>query len=381
MLDPEIDDQNLTWDLSSYNECSLSNNSWLSLVFATDIDENINGTLVNKVNMTAKQCTNMIIFKQDSATIVIDEIVNHKPTYENPLPTDDAINVTIDATLSIDVNDSDDDLLKVIFYDASDDSIIKTVSTVNPPKTVTASWNDLQYNTTYSWYVTVNDSIALVQSPDYSFTTEQEPDNQPPQIIGSPTPSNGASNIGLNPWLAVHVSDPNPEDTITITFYKSDGSVIGTDSCSSDCTATVQWSTLDFDTTYSWYVTVSDGLEQVRGPATGNWQFSTETPDVELEVRLVGGLGLSMEIENTGSDSASDVAWTLEVEKRGIFGKDYEPQGDVIPLIGAGVISTKSFSYFGIGRVEITATAACDYAIASDVTVNGLILGPFVIIR
>jgi len=305
VLNPDIDGNILTWDLSNDDNCTLLNGSWLSIMFSTLVEDDAAGILENMVNVSAYRCDDSILFEQDNAIIDVEEVINHKPTIENPVPEHNAVNISIDATLEIDVNDSDDDLLSVKFYDASDDSLIKSYSSVNPPASKTASWNDLDYNTSYSWYVTVDDGIIStpVRSENYSFTTELEPDNMPP-VIGEESPASGSNNIDVNPYLSVEVSDPDIGDMLSITFYTSSGTVIGADSCTSDCTAQVYWPGRSYDRSYSWYVTVSDGIEEVRGPVTGYWSFNTEQmPDIDLNIRLNGGLGVTLEIENGGADN------------------------------------------------------------------------------
>jgi len=350
-------------------------------MFSTLVEDDAAGILENMVNVSAYRCDDSILFEQDNAIIDVEEVINHKPTIENPVPEHNAVNISIDATLEIDVNDSDDDLLSVKFYDASDDSLIKSYSSVNPPASKTASWNDLDYNTSYSWYVTVDDGIIStpVRSENYSFTTELEPDNMPP-VIGEESPASGSNNIDVNPYLSVEVSDPDIGDMLSITFYTSSGTVIGTDSCTSDCTAQVYWPGRSYDRSYSWYVTVSDGIEEVRGPVTGYWSFNTEQmPDIDLNIRLNGGLGVTLEIENGGADSASEVSWTLDIKSKGVFGRIDEVDGDVIPLLNSGATSSVKKSLFGFGRVEIIATAACEYAESEEITKNALVIGPFVI--
>jgi len=379
-VDPVINGSLLSWDLTDDINYTLLNGSWLSIVFATLVDDGVTGVLENLVNVSAYRCDDSYLFKQDTAIITVEEIINHKPEISNPAPVDHAVNVSVDVTLEIDVDDMDNDLLNVSFYNASDDSVIKIVTSVNPPKTVTASFNDLEYNTTYTWYVKVTDGISIVQSEIFLFTTVIEPENYPPVIeLTSVTPSNGAVNVGISPWLAVDISDPD-DDALTITFYQIDGSVIGVDTCSGDCTATIRWSNLEYDTMYSWYVIISDGMEDVRGPLTGYWRFTTETIDIDLEINLKGGLGVTLDVINTGADSASDVAWTVDIESSGLFGRIDMIEGDVIPIIGSSVTQSLKVSVFGIGRVMVTGTASCDYAEPEELVKNAFVIGPIVLI-
>lgn len=95
----------------------------------------------------------------------------------NPYPPDGAINVEIieysdthytDLWLEVDVSDPDGDKLIVCFYDASDDSLIGSCYLTDSDKTITKSWWNISYNTTYSWYVVVNDGYAIM-GDDYPY--------------------------------------------------------------------------------------------------------------------------------------------------------------------------------------------------------------------
>ena len=99
----------------------------------------------------------------------------------NPLPEDDATDVDTSPSLSVFVDDPNNDVLTVVFYNASDDSIIGTDEDVPSGSTAEITWQDLGYNITYSWYAISNDDEHDVQSETWQFTTETK-QNQPPTI-------------------------------------------------------------------------------------------------------------------------------------------------------------------------------------------------------
>ena len=104
----------------------------------------------------------------------------------NPTPEDGAEGVLLDPELSVFVTDPDDDLLDVIFFDSSDDSIIGTDLAVESGSAAKVTWEGLAYNTTYTWYVISDDGIYETRSDNFSFTTKEE-DNTPPEVeITSP---------------------------------------------------------------------------------------------------------------------------------------------------------------------------------------------------
>ncbi len=112
------------------------------------------------------------------------EDINHPP-YKPSDPTleNDSTNIELNPEISIYVEDPDDDNLKVDFFNASDDSIIGTLTNVESGTYATITWNDLSYNMTYSWYAKANDSEYSNTSDLFFFKTKekQEIDN-PPEI-------------------------------------------------------------------------------------------------------------------------------------------------------------------------------------------------------
>jgi len=101
-------------------------------------------------------------------------------------PSDGATDINITATLSVTVDEYlTGELVNVTFFDASDDSVIGTGvadTSLLGGDTVTVNWSGLSYNTTYRWYVTLDDGESNQTEPTWSFTTidEGESPNQPP---------------------------------------------------------------------------------------------------------------------------------------------------------------------------------------------------------
>ena len=84
--------------------------------------------------------------------------------------------------------------------------------------------------------------------------------NFPPNMPTNPLPTNGATGVSINPTLIVNASDPDGDDLIVTFHNASDDSVIGTDTVfGGSGTASVDWLGLSRNTTYYWYVIVSDG--------------------------------------------------------------------------------------------------------------------------
>jgi len=100
---------------------------------------------------------------------------NHAPDNPiNPSPADNEIEVDIFPTLSVKVSDPEEENLNVKFYFNS--TLVKTVKGV--PSGTRVSFNvenTLEYNTTYSWYVEVDDGLLSIQSEIWTFITMEKP--------------------------------------------------------------------------------------------------------------------------------------------------------------------------------------------------------------
>jgi hypothetical protein len=102
-----------------------------------------------------------------------------KPTC--PTPADGEEDVIIDPFLSVHVTDPDGDTMDVSFFDASNDNLIGTDSDVASGSSASVKWENLSYNTTYSWYAVAADKAHETRSDNWSFTTKEE-DNTPPEV-------------------------------------------------------------------------------------------------------------------------------------------------------------------------------------------------------
>ncbi len=115
----------------------------------------------------------------------------NKPS--NPSPADKETDVSLDITLTVHVEDPDtEDELTAYFYRADTDQLIDS-QTQNPVKHVQNNSNircefTLGFNTTFAWYVIVEDELLQNRSDTFFFyTTSTPPDNEPPVVdIGGP---------------------------------------------------------------------------------------------------------------------------------------------------------------------------------------------------
>jgi len=380
--DPTIiipENNTLIWDnLNFYTGEYLSPSESMYLYFDARVTGS--GILNNTVTVIACRCSQCtIVCDTDNATVNVTTGGNYAPEISNPDPADQAENVSYEhVELQVDISDLDGDDMNITFYNATDDSVIDTVTEASNG-TVIGDWGDLSFNTTYSWYVTVSDGIVTVTSDTWEFSTGAEVTNHAPNAPTNPSPSNGMSGVSRSPVLSVFVSDED-DDELTIRFYNAaNDQMIGSDVCTGDCTASVVWTGLTADTRYTWYVTVSDGIETVT---SADWWFRTMLPDVDLDITIRGGLGTTVEIANTGVDAASQVSWSVDIISSGLFGRDWSESGIVSNIPGNDDVIAKKMTIFGIGRVTITVTADCD-SISSPVTLerNAFLIGGYVLLR
>ncbi|TFF89933.1 MAG: hypothetical protein EU548_05570, partial [Promethearchaeota archaeon] len=178
----------------------------------------------------------------------------------NPMPSEGANNVDFNATLSIDVSDDNFNDLNVVFYDASDDSLIGYDMDVQSGKTANITWHNLNGSTTYQWYAIVGDGQAITKSPLYSFTTK----NQAPLAPINPSPVDDAEIFICDPILSVDVFDDS--DEITVLFYDATyGNFLGGEFfVENGGTASTSWEGLEEGKTYNWYALAFDGINTTR---------------------------------------------------------------------------------------------------------------------
>ncbi|WP_435125367.1 hypothetical protein [Halobaculum sp. D14] len=166
-------------------------------------------------------------------------------------------------------------------YDSGGSWTAANSTTVTSAGNVTLSLPSVASST---WRVRVEVSRT---APDAAFALRDERilfNNSAPAVAGaSASPSGGATISTTDPQLSIDVSDPEfgsaQGDQVTVTFYDAaDDSVIGTDTLSSNGTATTTWSNLTGGS-HSWYVTVEDQY----GATTTSATFTFAAP---AELRL-----------------------------------------------------------------------------------------------
>jgi len=217
-----------------------------------------------------------------------------KPT--NPSPANDAIDVTTSPILRVEVVDLDDDDMNVTFYDWTDDSLIGEDVSISSGNTASVTWSGLSMRTAYQWYAVADDGTETTASDVWSFTTEVR-GNNPPDVPTNPSIPDGYSDVSTEPILSINVSDPDG-GTLDVTFYDaSNEKIIGIDNdVHSGQTASVSWSGLSKETTYDWYVIVSDGKEEITSSTfsftTEKGSSSSDNEDSSGDMLMYVGIGI-----------------------------------------------------------------------------------------
>ncbi|HOK83585.1 MAG TPA: Ig-like domain-containing protein [Pseudothermotoga sp.] len=126
--------------------------------------------------------------------------------------------------------------------------------------------NNLTPGEMCSWYVKAFDGQYWVQSDPATFVTAQEYENKAPYVPQLISPPDGAESVNIPVTLQWNCSDPDG-DSLTYDVYLND---------MKKTTTTLNnyvLNDLSPNTTYNWYVKVSDGSATTQGPV---WSFTTK---------------------------------------------------------------------------------------------------------
>lgn len=178
---------------------------------------------------------------------------------------------TTDPTLSVDVQDGNEEKIDVKFYNASNDQLIDTATDVPHGETASVTWEDLNEGNIYGWYAVAEDEYYTAKSDYWIFSV-----NTPPDAPSNPTPADGSKSVSLNPTLEVDVHDPDDE-VMDVVFYNYSGGfqdTIGTvKNVKSGENASVTWDGLAPSHTYQWVPKAVDGTNENLSPIL---EFTTD---------------------------------------------------------------------------------------------------------
>ena len=92
----------------------------------------------------------------------------------DPQPSDGGTTTDQSPVLSVLVNDANNEMMTVSFFDASDDSLIGTDLNVMSGERAYITWDGLTFGETYSWYVESHDQGDFNVSDTWTFTVEED---------------------------------------------------------------------------------------------------------------------------------------------------------------------------------------------------------------
>ena len=223
------------------------------------------------------------VFIFDNFKVFDTTLSNNSPNKSSCIyPVDKTTHISINTTLRTKVIDIDNDNMNVSFY--LDDIFLEKFSNVSNNTIVESSNLSLDYSKIYTWYVVVEDEYNSTTSDIFIFATDCEPEpiipNTPPEKPILFFPDNNSINISKFTKLKSHVNDID-DDFLYVSFYWENNSEI--QSLFSITNYTIQTSTLnlEYNTSYSWYVIVSDFIDY---NISDIYTFTTE---IEIEIEII----------------------------------------------------------------------------------------------
>ncbi|KYK25164.1 hypothetical protein AYK24_10465 [Thermoplasmatales archaeon SG8-52-4] len=283
-------------------------------------------------------------------------------TPSDPNPYDGETNVNINSDISWTGGDPDGDEVTYDVY----------FGTTTPPPLVSPDQSDTSYDpgtmdylTTYYWQIEAEDEYGYTTiGSEWSFTTEDEPENYPPEFSDE-DPLNGVTNVLISTsTLSVYISD-REGDSIDWSIETSPN--IGSISSTSENNGTkiCSISGLSYDTTYIWYVNAtdagsSDTTSEIYSFTTENNNNPPKKPTITGPTS--GKAGTSYTYSITTTDPESD-----EVRYYINWGDD--TNSDWIGPFESGEIVNKSHKWIETGSYIIKVKAKDVYEEESPETI------------
>ena len=196
---------------------------------------------------------------------------NNAPgTPSNPTPADNAVDVSVTATLSWQCSDPDGDELTYNVYLGTANDNLTLVSEGQSATNYKPS--ELDFETVYYWKIVASDDQDIQAEGDvWSFTTSSEP-NSAPVAPSNPVPANEAADVAIDASLSWECSDPDGDD-LTYNVYFGTASDNLTLVSEGQTTTSYTPSELAYETAYYWQVVATDNhSNQTPGEI---WSFTT----------------------------------------------------------------------------------------------------------
>lgn len=194
---------------------------------------------------------------------------NTAPSISNGNPEDTAVDVAWNLSeIAVLLSDVDGDL---ITWSIETSPNVGNCSGINQTcGEKTCSLNELEYFTTYTWFVNVTDGIVWTNQT-FTFTSEVDPTDRLP-LLSQPVPVNNSTQVDVfRNNISITVEDPDG-DMLTTTLQ---GACVDNKIVTNHGNSTVNASLLTplpYNTTITWFVNVSDHRYY---PVTAYYEFTT----------------------------------------------------------------------------------------------------------
>ncbi len=312
-------------------------------------------------------------------------IFTNQPPYEpnDPYPHDGETNVNTTPKLSWDGGDPDpkDTVTYDIYFGTQNNPpIIET----NYQKTNYNNLPTLNYNKTYYWKIKSKDDKGHdTVSEIWSFKTQKNTENNPPNKPSNPTPANNTHNIEIDTIISWNCSDPDPQDTITYDLYLSknpEPALYIEDLLQTNFYA----DNLQKNTTYYWKIVAKDSYGLTNH--SNIWIFKTKQenntiPDLKINIEKANIRVLTFILTNNEIKNLTLLNWSIFI-RGGFFGLINTYNNGTIEQINQK--STKQIytdiKRFGFGIVDITILVDINNNETLRKTYIGLILGKMIYI-
>lgn len=226
------------------------------------------------------------------------------------LPPDGTTDVTLNPTLAVDVSSPVGESFDVQFRDAVTNDQIGETQQVVDSGTASVVWSDRTIDSTFSWFVELDDGIRTAESETFSFTT----------LPGIPQNLSAAQDFSeTTPTVDLSFDDPDEEDGILIfraegpspTFPDEFTQIAALDANSTAFRDTPP----DFDTTFTYRATGDYGDEE-----------SEPSNEATLTTGSEGVLALTITGTNSPVKSGEQLEVDVDVENNG----DYRVEDELI---------------------------------------------------
>lgn len=203
---------------------------------------------------------------------------NYPPVFGTPAPINGSTAVPLDLTWSIPISDPQADLFSWTIQ-CSNGQVSSGENASNGTKTLAIT--GLAYATTYTVWVNATDSAGsgLYTRSWYTFTTQEEPLNNPP-VFGTASPANGSTDNLINLSWSIPIND-SEGDLFSWMIQCSNGQFTN-ETDATNGTKTLTLTGLAYDTTYTVWVNATDPAGS--GLYTRKWYTFTTKKESQITI-------------------------------------------------------------------------------------------------